>query len=273
MPKASQERVELMDTLESVGYNKDDFKGKSLKQLQTMVDEYNEANQTLEVMVESDEDEMQDSNEGLLKKMSSPEWTDYVLGLMDEHEKDNGHPKVDGLRRIALKLLGIFEVQSFVKQVPNDANSERATVTVSVTFKNQYPELTYSGSADVNKSNTAREFANHPTATAETRAEGRALRRALFLTKVLAAEETYNADPQSSEAIDTNISPALVNTLKVVSDRANINPVNLALSQNFEIEEISELTKKQGQHLINVITKYTTKELDLPEYVKVDSNV
>jgi len=181
MPKISNERKELIESLQSLGHD-DDVKGKSVVQLKSMIKKYKEANSvldsidtTLDSALSSEEqkevvNEVVDESSSIWKKMSRPEWTDYVLSLMESHEKDQGHPKVDGLRRVALKLLGPYEIRSDVKQVPGDSNGYRATVTANIIFSEYGVGVrTYSGSADVSKANTAKEFANHPIATAETR--------------------------------------------------------------------------------------------------------
>src|SRR5688500_6009345 len=63
---------------------------------------------------------------------TNPEWSDYVLSQLTDNEKDNGSPRVDGLRRIATKLLGPFSSHTEVVQAPG--LDGRATVMVRLEF-------------------------------------------------------------------------------------------------------------------------------------------
>ena len=122
------------------------------------------------------------------------EWTDYVLSLLSEDEKIQGNPTTDGLRRVFEKAMNctIIESTSDVVQSPQPSNEKRATVVHSLSYCMNDSSLddslkirTVNGAADVYWGNCDKVFRNHPVAVAETRAEGRSLRRALRLRKVL----------------------------------------------------------------------------------------
>jgi hypothetical protein len=125
---------------------------------------------------------------------TNPGWTQYVLSEMQPDERVNNAPTTDGLRRVTERLLGrIISSKTIVLDCPRVENERRATVQVSLCIS-CYDEtmgglIEVDGTADVYWGNTDKPFRNYPVATAETRAEGRALRRALRLTKVLVAEE------------------------------------------------------------------------------------
>jgi hypothetical protein len=115
------------------------------------------------------------------------EWNDYVLGLFDENELYDGRPLCAGLRRVAELLLGRI-VSSRPTQVfpPTEGDSiGRATVIWEVVFEDG---SLFSDVADCWEGNTDDTFCVFNTATAATRAEGRALRKALRI-KTVAAEE------------------------------------------------------------------------------------
>jgi len=126
---------------------------------------------------------------------SDVEWTDHVLSLLQDDEKIMGNPTTDGLRRIFETALNctVIESTSKVVQSPERSNELRATVVHTIGYiLNQDSSLhnrVVSGAADVYWGNCDKIYRNHPVAVAETRAEGRALRRALKLRKVVAAEE------------------------------------------------------------------------------------
>jgi len=121
---------------------------------------------------------------------TSPEWNDYVLELFDERELYEGRPLCAGLRRVSELLLGRI-VSSRPTQIfpPDNGGDEigRATVVWEVVFEDG---SLFSDVADCWEGNTDDAFCVFNTATAATRAEGRALRKALRLKTVSAEEMT-----------------------------------------------------------------------------------
>ena len=118
---------------------------------------------------------------------TSPEWNDHVLSLFTDGELYEGRPLCAGLRRVAELLLGRI-VSSRPTQVfaPEGGNEiGRATVVWEIVFEDG---SLFSDVADCWEGNTDDAFCVFNTATAATRAEGRALRKALRL-KTVAAEE------------------------------------------------------------------------------------
>jgi len=71
------------------------------------------------------------------------EWTDHVLGLLNEDEKISGNPTTDGLRRIFEKVLNctVIEARPEVVQSPDLANERRATVVYSIGYVLNDPDL------------------------------------------------------------------------------------------------------------------------------------
>ena len=118
---------------------------------------------------------------------TSPDWNDYVLSLFDERELYDGRPLCSGLRRIAELLIGKIVSSRPTQIFPPTSGDEigRATVVWEVVFEDG---SLFSDVADCWEGNTDDAFCVFNTATAATRAEGRALRKALRL-KTVAAEE------------------------------------------------------------------------------------
>lgn len=197
--------------------------------------------------------------------MGDPEWTDYVLSLFADKELDNGNPKVDALRRVAYKLLGPFSSRTSVVQPPD--LDGRATVVVTLEFGSGYSPIVVDGAADVSSVNTAREYAVHAVATAETRAEGRALRKALKLTKVLAAEELHNADSDEANGADGRIPTSMVSSLKMMCAIQNIDLERLAETK-FSVSSPEDLTLAQGRQLSTTLYKYKKLEEEIPDEIK-----
>ena len=111
--------------------------------------------------------------------VTDPEWNDYVLSLFVNSEMYDGRPLCAGLRRVAELLLGRIVSSRPTQVFPPSGGDEigRATVIWESVFEDDT-------------------FCVFNTATAATRAEGRALRKALRL-KTVAAEEMTSKNTAS----------------------------------------------------------------------------
>ncbi len=235
----------------------------SKKELAQKLEDFQKAETTLDgVVTQQGEDKTIDE----VPTIGSKEWTPYVMALFDDSELENGMPRVDALRRVAYFLNnGPFSVVTDVVQVPRVEDNDRATVVVHLDFGG----VKISGAADVYVGNTDRQFAKHPIATAETRAEGRALRKALGLTKILSAEELHNAEPDEPDGMDQRIVSSMLNGLKLMCDRQKIDLFKLAIHLGYEIQTVEDLTKQQGLAISNKLSAYSTKKEEISENVKV----
>jgi hypothetical protein len=160
------------------------------------------------------------------------EWTDHVLALLNDDEKINGNPTTDGLRRIFETVLNctVINAEPKVVQSPDLANERRATVVYTMNFvlnDESIPELlkyrSVSAAADVYWGNCDKVFRNHPVAVAETRAEGRALRKALKLRKVVTADEIAKEVVDHDTDNNNTINHSQLNFFDVFGKRLNIN--------------------------------------------------
>lgn len=254
---------EMREALINSGVKEEDLK--SLKKAE--LEELYKTTIPLETVVVTQEVNLMPSEPGEIKdtpKITDPEWTDYVMGLMTDKEKEGDNPKVDGLRRVATLLLGDFSTKTDVLQVPSIENSNRATVVVTVTFG----RTSTSGAADVFGGNTARDYAVHAVATAETRAEGRALRKALKLTKVLTAEEMSKAEKDEANGTDSRIQSGMLNGLKLMADKLGVDVQKVALKQGYEVNTPEDLTSTQGLAIANVLGQYNREKETIPPEVK-----
>jgi len=200
----------------------------------------------------------------------SPEWSDYVLGLMTNDEKIDGNPTVDGMRRVAQKLLGrIVHSASDIIQCPCPENKERATVKVSITFSDLGNTSTFSGCADSYWGNTDKEYRNHPVAVAETRAEGRALKRALRLRKVISAEENVNEADLEDLGMDSvgKITTPQIQYLEITCrDKLGLNIKKLVNKELPEVKNINDVSHAQALELFKLLSSY--QSTGVPEELK-----
>jgi hypothetical protein len=141
------------------------------------------------------------------------EWSDWLMKQFDKSElvvKDKQRfPRVHGLRRLAQKLVGeIVESTTICASPPKclaNGGVDLTSFIYKVTFKKHDSEVlvTYSDAADVyyfseKSCNSDAKFARFPSALATTRAEARALRKALGLTTCSAEELAPDLAPNTS---------------------------------------------------------------------------
>ena len=222
-----------------------------------------------------------ENGEKALAKIPSPndiEWTDYVLSLLSDDEKINGNPTTDGLRRIFEIALNcsIVSSTSNVVQTPSPDNEKRATVIHSLTYylnhtseeSNGLNTRTMDGSADVYWGNCDKIYRNHPVAVAETRAEGRALRRALKLRKVVAAEELVkdvedHPDHDSVSKITNN----QINFIDVIAKRLNINVTKLLETNSMEHKNIYTLEHEDAVKVVRMLSSFQQNVANIPSEI------
>jgi hypothetical protein len=132
--------------------------------------------------------------------MTVPEWPDRCMEMFVEGETDDdGNPRVHGLRRVAEIVIGPI-VDSHV-QVAQTFSPEKeliasATFRIGFASRKLKRDVYFADAADVTPDNlTDPKFSIYATAVAATRAEGRALRKALKLKKC-AAEEINRGGPR-----------------------------------------------------------------------------
>ena len=204
------------------------------------------------------------------------EWTDYVLSLLSDDEKISGNPTTDGLRRIFETALNctVLDATSEVVQSPSRDNENRATVTHTLHYylndESMSKELKYrsvSGAADVYWGNCDKIYRNHPVAVAETRAEGRALRRALKLRKVVAAEELAK-DIEDHPDHDTinKITNNQINFMDVLSKRLNINIVKLLDNLAIDNTNIYNISYEDAVKTVTALSGFQQTN-DIPQNI------
>tara|TARA_Y100000389_G_scaffold99806_1_gene96550 strand:- start:23082 stop:23810 length:729 start_codon:yes stop_codon:yes gene_type:complete len=223
------------------------------------------------------EDQVEQTDQEITKPdINSLEWNDYVLGLLSEEEKISGNPTTDGLRRIFEIALDctIIDSTSEVVQSPSPDNEKRATVVHSLNYILNNESLpaelrarAVNGAADVYWGNCDKVYRNHPVAVAETRAEGRALRRGLKLRKVIAAEEVANEIEDDPDGINVSkITNNQINFIDVLSKRLNINVNNMLTIKNIT-ESIYNVSHKDAVILIRDLSKYQQNLSDVPDNI------
>ena len=212
------------------------------------------------------ENETENNEEKSNPTIHSLEWTDHVLSKLSDDEKIAGNPTTDGLRRIFEVVLDctVISASTEIVQSPSIENEKRATAIHHLKFAmNSLPDssaLKYrsvSGSADVYWGNCDKIFRNHPVAVAETRAEGRALRRALRLRKVVAAEEiAKDIEDHPDHDTITKITNNQINFIDVLAKRLDINVIKLLDKLALNTTNIYNIGHGDAVNLVQTLTTY-----------------
>jgi hypothetical protein len=210
-----------------------------------------------------------------MPSMLSAEWHDYAMTLFHENELIDGHPLVAGLRRVAELVLGtiVFSGPTQVFPVQREDHHGRATVIFTVQFANG---IKYAEVADSWEGNTDDMFCAFAVAIASTRAEARALRKALKI-KGVAAEELTKKDTAkivreisntkaSSEGEyneQNRMSDAQYNFIDVKCKQLNIN--GQKLFKNFNVDSGRKVSKKVASDLIDALNDYQRDKNSIPK--------
>ncbi len=216
-------------------------------------------------------------------------WDDYVMGQFREGEvftdSKSGRKSVTcaGLRRVTSQILGnIVSSRPTSVTAATDPNSPgRATVVfeIVIDWMGSGELRTFADVADVWHGNTDDLFCAHPAATAATRAEGRALRKALMI-KCLAAEELARKDvaaivrqtvpqkPSDGEwKEDDSISVAQINFIGAKCSQLDVNVMKFVNIGTETYSNITEVSKKTAKKMLGVLNKYQTGSEEIPEGV------
>lgn len=148
-----------------------------------------------------------EENQSFEPEIGDVRWTEYVMKHFEPDELFDGYPVVDGLRRVATKLLGpILSSKPRTVQAPSSANGFHATVEWEVVIRWERDDESgaepriFGDVADVSPNNTESPFCLHAAAVAATKAEGRALRKALHLSRVHSAEEMMDTPEDTGDS-------------------------------------------------------------------------
>ena len=211
--------------------------------------------------------------------MLSPDWHEHVISLFEESELIDGNPLVAGLRRVAELVLGPlrFSGPPQVFPVQSAEHHGRATVVFTVEFESG---IRYSEVADCWEGNTDDMFCAYAVATASTRAEGRALRKALKI-KGGAAEEITNKDTakivreisSSKESSDgdyddqARMSDAQYNFIDVKCRQLGVNGEKL-FKLVFSVDNNRKVSKKVASDIIDKLNDYQRDKSLISDEIK-----
>lgn len=230
----------------------------------------------------------------------SPEWSNFVMEHFNDDELTDGNPTVPGLRRVASKLLGDIvvsgpvSVQTHFPDNPMEVGRACVTYEVQIAWAfgltsfvdERLPVRVFRAVAGSYLGNTDDDYAIYPEAIAETRAEGRALRKALGLKSVVCDEELTSksaADSVNSHksvfdesarewSADQPIEPSQAAIIDLKCKALDISVekfINLAYyegrSATKAYESINDVPRGMAGHMVKQLTKYQSNTGDKSE--------
>lgn len=202
------------------------------------------------------------------------EWTDYVLSDLHDNEIFDGNPTVDSLRRLVNKFIG--------KIVSNDTRIEPhskekyavAVVRIGVNMQKhgQYinDDVIYcSGASDASPESVKDPYDKHLIAIAETKAEGRALRKLLQLRKTVSAEEMDINESVAPEGSTDSITDNQINFIDIMSNNkrgVDINVVKLLKKMGYE--SVKDLLHSDALKVIGKLNEFQRDQESIDKDLK-----
>jgi hypothetical protein len=213
----------------------------------------------------------EEKTDGSVPSYTDVGWHEYVMSQFKESELDRGYPKVEGMRRIAELLLGevVFsgavDYRSTMPIEGSDPGRSVVNYEIRIAWKNgvepfvavdgfaSYTIRTFRGLASCYPGNVKGSvFIVFPESIAETRAEARALRKALGL-KVVAAEEFGDVEVNDTIVTSNKIQEQQIFYIK---NKTEDNEINLEdLLNEFGVARLEETDRETGASIISKINK------------------
>jgi len=203
----------------------------------------------------------------------SPEWDAYVMNQFLPEELIDGRPRVNGLRRVTRKLLGrIVYSHAEVVQVPNIDNGMRAVVTHEIRVAQPefgFTVISFKEVGDSHKANTDDDFLRFQVPLASTRAEVRALRKALSL-KTAAAEEMTKKEAEPPEDTDYGmIKPSQIQMIDMLCRRNGIDVNKFIAAGEVKYDDIEHVTFNKACLMVDTLNKFQRDQSKIPPNIKV----
>lgn len=221
----------------------------------------------------TEEQELEDEAQKLglteIPNIHDESWTDYVLSKLSPNELVNGRPRVNGLLRFARGYFGGMRIETSVAKLEfNGKDVVVATTTVEINNTSYENRELFTGVADCNIGNTGGAFANYPTAVAQTRSLGRALKLALCLD-VHTAEEINEDSKESNSVQEEKINSQQINMIRNLSKRNNVNIVAM-LNDEYPKwnKNIESVPRNVASSLVSKLSHIGNKSVKLEDKYK-----
>lgn len=193
---------------------------------------------------------------------SSPDWSEYVMSKFSDDELDGVNPRLEGLRRVAINVIGnIIEENVDVIATPCPDNAFTSVIKATITFDADGKIVKYSAAADACESNCTDEFQKFPTAMADTRAKGRAFRSALGLNRIVAAEEMSVPVDGDQVIGGDKIKQGQISAIRIMADRLNVSIAKTLKHLEFNTDKLESLTHSEALTLVRALNNYQNNHI------------
>jgi len=258
------------------------------KEVRESIDKAAAADEEVEAVSDSVEEDAGDTAmqpytaheaEAAMPAYASEGWQEYVMQQFKDEELDNDAPKCDGCRRVCELVLGNIVHSTLPRSTaPSTLNNGTATVVsrVEVLIHNQSHPLkgqviVCEEIADVNKDNCDHPYHKHASATAATRAEGRALRKLMRLHGIITAEEaSERAETTDSDCdweMDEPIGNSQISAMNMMCERMDLNVMDFVNSGRRSYDSIEMVNKSTGQRMLRELNKLQRQTKERPQNV------
>lgn len=219
---------------------------------------------------ESQDVVFEDPPETMIDSESPPEygdsnWESYVMSnFLEDELYDGSYPTLNGMRRVALDLIGVPSFSGPVQVISNLPESSYCIYKLA--FMDMHIEIR--AAADAHEENIFGNYKIYPTAIAESRAEARAYRKALLISTVSAEEirgdeNVINlfANKNSNINVNDRESGRISDQQKKIIE-SKCKQLKIDLNKFLEKEgvNLSKATKQDGINLAKSITKLSQQD-------------
>lgn len=201
--------------------------------------------------------------------MNQDGWSNFLLSqLLPDEKREDKYPTCEGLRRLVETYIGpIIKRTSKVieaPKTPDGISTIQVGITVVVTNESHpakiaLEEQTYLMEecvADCGPYNTDKPYCRHQSATAETKAESRALRKLLKLRNIVSAEEVGRISDEV-ERIDA-IENVQIGAMETLAKRSNVNLEEFIKNLGFN-KPVLKLNKDEAVDIIKALNETAQK--------------
>lgn len=194
---------------------------------------------------------------------NTKEWQPALMDLFEKDEMVDGHPSADGLARLFRLVFGEFNTGVEVVKSPN-VEDRSATVVVTIECDSpHYGVIKHGGSADTAPNNTKHPYSLHPVSTAETKALGRALKRALGLR--LHTHEEIMADDE--KVTFEKIGDTQIRAIKNMCDKLGVDIEKLLVKEcgvgvDMLGSDETTISTRDGMRMLDLLHKIRNSKKD-----------
>jgi|32_taG_2_1085360.scaffolds.fasta_scaffold04732_4 hypothetical protein len=187
---------------------------------------------------------------------TDPKWVDHVLDELSDHELLEGNPTTDGLRRVTEKLYGeIIRSDTEILEIPAQKYTGKVTAKHTLIIRKfNGTDVVVSACVDVLGDTLPAPFNKHLVATACTKAEGKALRRALKI-RVQTAEELSSENEEEFNT-DEPINDQQIVAIKMLCKRNDVDLVKFVTANSDNPKTIRDIKNLEGRLMINKLSGF-----------------